>query len=384
VIIAHSRKVRTADPAAFAWSGLRRFQNVDLVTNEIIRAQKVDERWHKNVRKQAQQLRYCLIQAREYFAAAQSVSLATKPNLLYYGTMSLALAEILFKQTGESSLDRARSEHRHHGLAMSVGSIPSDASLQTSSQELRAVPVEINGTRRGTFELWHRTSREHPLAGNATVHLVDGLGVNDRFQSILTAVDTPYASLGTGGVSLAECLNSLPLMIEHVSLSGMTPRFARGKCEMEIWEGENWNRVVTITFHPGVFNEQIFNDLRIEAGMVDRVDIIGGPRTGMFIKMRSDFIYGRTAIAFPPAAMIDPLEWRMWANSPALNEFGYLYAALFLAGNYARYYPDRWLYDVERSTPLSLAIEELCSLAEWRVPWLSLCELGMNMLVNEA
>ena len=77
-------------------------------------------------------------------------------------------------------------------------------------------------------------------------------------------------------------------------------------------------------------------------------------------------------------------EWRMWIKNPPLNEFGYLYSALFLAGNYARYYPDKWLHDVEHNAPLSLAIEELCSIAEWRAPWLSLCELGTTMLVNEA
>ena len=86
----------------------------------------------------------------------------------------------------------------------------------------------------------------------------------------------------------------------------------------------------------------------------------------------------------PPAATIKTDEWRMWTNSPTLNEFGYLYVALFLAGNYARYYPDKWLADVESSSAISLAIEELCSMAEWRVPWLSLCEMDLKMYVNEA
>jgi hypothetical protein len=109
VIIENSRKVRTADPAGFAWAGLRRFQNVDLVTGAIVKLHNVEAKQQKNANKQAHQLRYCLIQAREYFAAATSVSLATKPNLLYYGTMSLALAEMLFKQTGESTLSRGSS-----------------------------------------------------------------------------------------------------------------------------------------------------------------------------------------------------------------------------------------------------------------------------------
>ncbi len=74
----------------------------------------------------------------------------------------------------------------------------------------------------------------------------------------------------------------------------------------------------------------------------------------------------------------------MWTNSPPLNEFGYLYVAIYLAGNYARYFPDKWLLDVETSTPLSLAIEELCTMCEWRVPWLALCELDQTLHVQDA
>jgi hypothetical protein len=92
----------------------------------------------------------------------------------------------------------------------------------------------------------------------------------------------------------------------------------------------------------------------------------------------------RQVVLVPDAAMINTEEWRMWTNKPPLSEFGYFYVALFLAGNYARYYPDLWLLDVERSSPLALAIEELCTIAEWRVPWLSLSELGRVLLVQQA
>jgi hypothetical protein len=150
---------------------------------------RIDQRWRGDVKKQAQQLRYCIIQAREYFAAAATVSLATKPNLLYYGTMSLALAEILFKQDGNSSLDKARGEHRHHGLSMTVGAIPRGADLPTAAAQLRAVPMEVAGVRKGTFELWHRSSREHPLGGQIQEFATHGS--LDRFDTIFQAFDLP-------------------------------------------------------------------------------------------------------------------------------------------------------------------------------------------------
>ncbi len=190
MIIPSTRKVRTANPSAFAWSALRRFQNVDLVTDELMTIHRLDGRWRENVKKQAQQLRYCIIQAREYFTAAATVSLATKPNLLYYGTLSLALAEILFKQDGKSSLDKARAENRHHGLSMRVGHIPRNADLRSAAAQLRAVPMEIDGIRKGTFELWHRSSREHPLGGQ--IQEMTGAGSLDRFDTIFGAIDLPY------------------------------------------------------------------------------------------------------------------------------------------------------------------------------------------------
>jgi hypothetical protein len=151
VIITKVQTVRTADNSGYAWAGLRKFQNVDLVAARLMSIHNVPERYRIDVRKQALQIRYCLVQAREYFAAAAAVSLATKPNLLYYGTMSLALAEILFKQSGDSSLDRARDQNRRHGLTMSVTGAPKTSPLSGSSRLLRAYPMEINGDTEGYF-----------------------------------------------------------------------------------------------------------------------------------------------------------------------------------------------------------------------------------------
>ena len=75
------------------------------------------------------------------------------------------------------------------------------------------------------------------------------------------------------------------------------------------------------------------------------------------------------------------MQVKFWPSDQPLNEFGYLYVALFIAGNYTRYFPDKWLMDVETSTPLAVAIEELTELAEWRAPWLCLGELARTCFV---
>jgi hypothetical protein len=171
-------------------------------------------------------------------------------------------------------------------------------------------------------------------------------------------------------------------MVEHVAAGGISPNFVRGKCEREQWPGPEWRNILTLTFHPSLQNASLLATIKLPPAAVNFVDCdeIGD---GIVIRARNDWVNGWYPLPLPPAAMTRPTEWRMWTNTPPLNEFGYLYVALFIAGNYARYFPDRWLLDVERSTPLSLAIEELCALAEWRTPWLTLSELGGSLLVND-
>ena len=163
---------------------------------------------------------------------------------------------------------------------------------------------------------------------------------------------------------------------------GLNAQFTRGRCNSQIWAGDQWHSVTNITFHPNPNNNDLFAQLMTHPHMINRIDIVE-VAGGANLFLRNDFVEGFANLPLPPAAMVGADEWRMWTNAPPLNEFGYLYVALFIAGNYARYYPDRWLSDVEKSTPLALAIEQLCTLAEWRVPWLSLCELEGVLFVND-
>lgn len=49
--------------------------------------------------------------------------------------------------------------------------------------------------------------------------------------------------------------------------------------------------------------------------------------------------------------------------------------SLYILGNYARYYPDKWLADVEKSSPLALAVDELMHVVEQRLGLLTYSEL---------
>lgn len=141
MIITNCSSIPSGTPSHFAWAGLRRYLNVAYVEELICQLNGLNASQRANVRKQATQIRYCLLQAQEYFDAAGAVSLATKPNLYYYSIMSLALAEILFKQTGLSSLDKAREQHKHHGLELHVRDLPKGTkNLAATASALSANP----------------------------------------------------------------------------------------------------------------------------------------------------------------------------------------------------------------------------------------------------
>src|SRR5262249_5100390 len=79
VIISKVRLTSTRDLPKYCWTGLRRFQNVSLCAEWVSDLHRLGKTHRQNVRKQAEQIRACLLQAREYFEAASAVTAATKP-----------------------------------------------------------------------------------------------------------------------------------------------------------------------------------------------------------------------------------------------------------------------------------------------------------------
>lgn len=83
-----------------------------------------------------------------------------------------------------------------------------------------------------------------------------------------------------------------------------------------------------------------------------------------------------------PWAICTDLENTWFATrTESLNEFGLLYVALHIAGNFARYYPDKWLAHIEASSPLALAIDRLTDIVFERTPLLLLGELSQRCFV---
>jgi hypothetical protein len=92
MVIVKATKLDERDIVAYAWFSLRRFHNIRYTAGLISTIHKVPLKFKRDVDKQAEQIRFFLLQAKEYFDAAREVTLVTKPVLLYYSLMCLATA----------------------------------------------------------------------------------------------------------------------------------------------------------------------------------------------------------------------------------------------------------------------------------------------------
>jgi hypothetical protein len=378
LIIIRSRTLTTLDRRYYAWNGLARFKNISYTTKQIIALHGLPEKHRRNAIKQAEQIRYCIVQAEEYFTAARTVSAATKPLLLYYGVMSLALAELLLKQSGDSSLDRARGQHAHHGLTLSIVGNPSaNDDLVSAASSIRALPlVRANGSRFGTFELWHRSSRETPFSGTHSV--VHPNGISTRGLSVVATPDDlrPHL-LPESGFSLQDCFDSLPTMMDTLSFHGRLSALVRAKMSSGYNAATKYSTHTTV-IHPYASQvlAKVYSKFRYPPGMVDSVQVAESGSGGCVIRTNAPPEGSNYESEAPFGFQVSSDEVLFSSENQSLNEFGLFYAATYILGNYARYYPDFWMRDVEAASPLALSSVEFLMQCEERVPLLALSEMS--------
>lgn len=369
------RYLPSEDATKFAWRGLRRFHNAEALVTRVMGERKIPERYEPDVKKQMLQLRYCLIQAREYFDAAEVASLSTRGVQLYYCCMSLALAQILWKGTGDVSLDRARQEHQHHGLGFAFPpKLAGD--FRTDAASMLAKPnIQARG-RLGTFELWHQSARQQPLLGITTRRLLSG-GIQGGLETILATRDERMPEIPVQGISLLECVRYLPAMTLHLATFDEHSALVRAVLRREDLEKPDGSLDLTykIIVQPGepARVEAIREGIGFDANLTSDVDCYDFP-IGFSVTWRcnSRAQFGAT---IPDGFCVSAVETYLAGHGRPLNEFGYLYAGLYICGMFSRYYPDLWQKEIERSSDLSICIEFFLETARDRLALLTLMEL---------
>lgn len=361
------------------WAGIRQFRNASVALREIEFRHSVPKQQKKNAVKQAQQIGYCISQAEEYFQAAASVGLATKPVLLYYGVMSLALAEILMKQSGESSLDMARGKNAHHGLDFRyAGKKSGSVVLEEEATGLRAVPLTVGSERRGTFELWRRTASAGPLIGKTTNRTSEG-GQQVMIGVVSDQNAEAIQPLANGGITLLECMRMIP-DITDVNLShGISTRLVRGCIQRNI-DFVRKTAELEIFLHPSPADamEDVVEKITFPANAIPFVEAISFT-SGYAVTISGPLDHLDFSFKLPSSIQKKSWECHFCATD-GLNEFGLYYVSLFMLGSLARYYPDHWMKHISVYSALAAVANELMDSAMLRVPSLALGELTRSHL----
>lgn len=376
MIITAIKRVRTRDVSVYAWANLLKFQNISYVSSLICNLHSVtDKKQIENTRKIAEQIKFCLSQAREYFDAAKAVSLATKPVLLYYSLMSLVLAEIMLKRGGDYRLSKLREKHGSHGLKFALsGSLSNKDSASilmsslTARQELDSIDCP-----RGTFEVWRQGARETPIGAFIENSLLNGTK-NTGYGAVLFPADDAPRMLPSEGISLLECFQNLPYLDQCLQESGQNIDMIRASVSVLRSENQPLEQL-TICIHP---NHQELLDkfgelIRLAPSKVQELEIKEAP-SGYVLNLMLDRL-DPIIKGFPYGICLTDRDVYFSCSDSMLGEYGYLYVAFHICGNFARYHPDLWLKHIEDSTGLAAAIEQLCSSALERVPLLALSEM---------
>ena len=176
---------------------------------------------------------YCIRQAKEYFTAAKSVSILTKPLLLFYGMVCLAKTLILLKEPEYPRLLREEKNRRSHGLGSR------DQERETSLVEEDQVTIQDNGTFADLYRTYKRdlpSERSYSLRDlmGWIPELYPQIARHDRFQMKLASGNSDII-LWEGKVRLSlhifnadqfsdrELYDFYPFLEEHFDASEADP-----------------------------------------------------------------------------------------------------------------------------------------------------------------
>jgi hypothetical protein len=166
------------------------------------------------------------------------VGLATRPNLLYYGAVSLSQALILLKQDGTHSLDarRKQKKHNHHGLELvgSVTDLKSTAGVEDFFNSLGCTcflkQENANKVPWGHFPLFYESLVSSTTQIKSTVYNnnIGGIATLEYSFPMPCADLLPIEYFANKKFNLLDILKTIPDIYFNLSQTGVQPDLCKG------------------------------------------------------------------------------------------------------------------------------------------------------------
>ena len=313
------------------------------------------------------QLSYVIGQAREFFKSAETSGPSTRALMAYYGLTSLANAEILWHGTGQHSFDARKQRWNSHGFKLSQAPLLWDYSAR---------PTEDDLGFNGLFGLWRQFALQTPLYSQATTYHPTGSRTNVLIASDYTNLadlNLPHAPL-----TLGDCLRHIPALRPVLDLHDQASALCRAKIVEHIRVdagGKRQTRTRTFYFHhmPPAVLETVGAKFSVRPNSIGEFDIVEVGH-GLIVKWTDQLLdqIDNVADFYMPEAFFDTEDSVFFVgDGEYLNEFGYYYVALYIAGMITRYHPNIWIKEQRASSSGAALIDELVEHAINRVPLLA-------------
>lgn len=397
------KDITAENPIKEVWKLLRFFRDVKFASDQHRRILNISEetyqRHKKYIEKQARQVGYCIRQAEEYFQASSQVGLATRPNLLYYGAVSLSQALILLRQNGEYSLDARRNheKHNHHGLELKglVKNFKADDGTEAFFNSLQCncftKNEQENKTPWGHFPLFYQSLLPGAIAIPKKIIDVDK-GILQTFDIKPCADKLSLETLIEQNLNSLKILKTLPDMYFLLLQLGIKPELCQGSAVSNLIrnyktdaQGEQKLDKVIVEYNfilDEISPEQKVHLLNLYRETNPGINIIKDLGTNILLHSRNEFLISnnRTLITYEeyhPDSVDDMNARRFYIVKPEtyLPELAAYLILLFCLGMLCRYYPDIWIKVIDENVQIAEITDSLLNIIYRKFPSLILDQM---------
>lgn len=360
-----------------AWNALNEFTNIEMTIDAIkMRHSAISSSDKSNYKKQAEQIRFSILQAKEYFEAASNSSLITSPNHLYYGMVALSSSIMLLLGNGEKSLDflRKTPANLHHGLTFSTNANATNSQKNLEILNNSYVKIEQNGF----FQNWYSTmpissqsyaivkkQEEHgelinrePIGYDLHKHLSEMLG----FRSSLIELLKTFPDLTSSFKKIGVDVPASRVDIEIRDNSARTHR----DFEWRIHE----------TSSPHDLDLILESFKVIETDSIKLQKIITSNKLSAVVKLSCN---PDTQFSYPSVRETINNEKIMFSrNQFNCHELVDAFIVVYALSMLSRYYPDVWVSCLESKCKAATLIEKIVSTLIKKVPLMTLSIMYRN------
>jgi len=370
--------ITTDDISEEAWANLLEFANIEVSIEAIASKHgSISKKNKTNYRKQAEQIRSSILQAKEYFDAAQSSSLVTSPNHLYYGMVSLFTSSMLMLGDGTKSLDSLRKDKRNgsHGLGFTTS--VNDSNCNQNLEILRKSFVEIKD--RGFFNNWHTTLPKKVYSFGVINEVNTSSGMQTRRGIVGEESLLDFAEIQSTKLSILDLLNYLPDLNSSLIRYGVSCPSSRMDYDMTINQAQQ-SQSMSWRIHAATSENDLDEILK-------RFEIDPSSEFQFEKNISSNKLSCAMTLNTTGQAKFSYPSFRETINNEKIvypikefqrHELVDMFLAAYGLSMLSRYYPDLWLKCIESHCKATKLIERLVRSLIKKTPLMALSLIHGN------